>query len=802
MTRDSVVPPLTYVESEQTYCTTCAKIYSGLSEIDALSRYGRTSYWHQIYRWSIRPASPEVAAEVDTTKLTAIGEITRRLVNWYANERTLFTKVPHTVSTEYPFLVHRWDSLLKTIDSARRNFKKLTNYRNILTSGLFGKRSRVGEPKKYGGPKSFSFVFFKVLLPLVMEHHIKSRPKEVKHMTCILAQKYRCSPSIGIHIDDIEAITGKDSYLRNYFNSILCRTTLISSESSEPHRSCRGVTQECFDEVESVINELSNYRKRRILNLFDYIKDQGWEMGSALGSMDHEALEMSGFAHSVFLMRNELKASKKLDDVIATMKWYMEFGEVYQTSFEFKGATADRVRSIMLYRLLTVLAMPEDNDLQRKEKIRDMDALKLWIENALSINEGLGGLIKPDFSCYHDGTFYGIASCPSALHTAALVSYMLDGTAYGLSDAKRKNLINAFKVFRLTAVRYSTPSQINGGKPQYDNAVFIKHVPAFAYMAMKPGENGADVPLNKDLAEVRMFLRLYDHVPGTCEGKLNGYLCNGKISRNDYQNTLGSLEIMARVKTFASSVTSGPLQWYYQSEQSPSGHFTKQFGALSIHRRNDWAVTVKGFDKHVWDFENPERIDENLYGMYGSHGSMLIANNEESLGSKNVDRGWDWRKIPGTTVINVNFPDMLINSDRHYNPSKNAMAGGVFFRGSKSRTEKNGVFGMNFKQPTYDVEPSSPFYDVNFRFKKSMYFYDDMIVSLGSGIQYNGGQYEVHTTLFQDLMPQSSPSTTDEATSNVYRCNVGESLRKTSWSSLAMVILVDVNGNRYLTPSL
>ena len=798
-TRDLTVPPLTHIQSEQIYCTSCTKMHSGLSEADALFLYGRASHWQQIYRWNLTP-SPTVASVVDKTKLTALSEITQRLVNWYANENTVFTRIPRTVSAVDSLLMHRWDSLLDNIDSAHRNFQKLITFQNNFASGLFGKSSRLGKPNDYEGPKTFSFVFSKVLLPLALEHHIKSRCAEVEKAACLLAKRYTCSPCIGLDSNDIEAITGKDSHLKNYFKSVYCRSTTIISTESEMHPACPGATQICFYQVQSAINDFNNYRKTRLLKLFNYIKDQGWDKGSALGSMDHELLEMFGFAHSVFLMRKELKSAGKLNDIIGTMKWYTEFGEVYQTTFEFKGSSADRVRTVMLYRLITVLAMPEDDDIQKKEKTRDMDALKMWIVNALSINEGLGGLIKPDYTCYHDGTFYGAANCPSALHTAALISYMLEGTAYQLSRKIKVNLINALKVFRITAVRYSTPSQINGQIPKYDNAIFAEHVPAFAYMAMKPGQTKVNIftPLNEDLAQVRMFLRLYDHVSGTCTGRLNKHLCDGKVSRSDYFNTLGSLQIMDKVKTVASKVTIGPLQWFYGAEQSQNGHWTKQFGALSIHRRGDWAVSIKGFDKYVWDYENPLGRNGNFYGMYSSHGAMLVANSEQALSSKKVDQGWDWRKIPGTTVINVNFQDMLIKSDRHYNPAKDAMAGGVFFQGSKSSKEGNGVFGMNFQQPQYDVEPDSPFHRINFRFKKSVYFYDDIIVSLGSNIQYSGGRYEIHTTLFQDMMLETNPSSTDQQASNIFHCNGSTPLKQTSWSNMALVILVDVNGNRYI----
>ncbi|KAJ7348191.1 hypothetical protein OS493_039645, partial [Desmophyllum pertusum] len=90
-------------------------------------------------------------------------------------------------------------------------------------------------------------------------------------------------------------------------------------------------------------------------------------------------------------------------------------------------------------------------------------------------------------------------------------------------------------------------------------------------------------------------------------------------------------------------------------ESSPEGHWSKNFAALSVHRRKDWAVTVKGFNKFVWDFEGSTTgKTENAYGIFASHGSMLIANSEEELKAHDVKNGWDWTKIPGATTMSLN----------------------------------------------------------------------------------------------------------------------------------------------------
>ena len=58
----------------------------------------------------------------------------------------------------------------------------------------------------------------------------------------------------------------------------------------------------------------------------------------------------AGFMSAAFLLRKELQAAGKVPSYVATMKWYNDFGEVYQAPFEYAGTTADRMRTISLWR--------------------------------------------------------------------------------------------------------------------------------------------------------------------------------------------------------------------------------------------------------------------------------------------------------------------------------------------------------------------------------------------------------------------------------------------------------------------
>lgn len=74
--------------------------------------------------------------------------------------------------------------------------------------------------------------------------------------------------------------------------------------------------------------------------------------------------------------------------------------------------------ALMLCRMMIVLVMSSDTDEEKKAKLRDMDALVRWMNNAISENEGLAGVIKPDFTGFHHKGFYGSAYVPQALHDA------------------------------------------------------------------------------------------------------------------------------------------------------------------------------------------------------------------------------------------------------------------------------------------------------------------------------------------------------------------------------------------------
>ena len=58
----------------------------------------------------------------------------------------------------------------------------------------------------------------------------------------------------------------------------------------------------------------------------------------------------AGYMNSVYLLKQVLQDAGKKENYVATMKWYSDFGEVYQGPFEYAGTTADRMRTISIFR--------------------------------------------------------------------------------------------------------------------------------------------------------------------------------------------------------------------------------------------------------------------------------------------------------------------------------------------------------------------------------------------------------------------------------------------------------------------
>jgi len=78
------------------------------------------------------------------------------------------------------------------------------------------------------------------------------------------------------------------------------------------------------------------------------------------------------------------------------------------------------------------------------------------------------------------------------------------------------------------------------------------------------------------------------------------------------------------------------------------------------------------------------------------------------------------------------------------------MAGGLTLVGGGDYS--TGIFGMEFSQPPYRFPTGSFELDINFSFKKSVFFADYVIICLGTGITFSNSSPNI-TQVTSDLSP-------------------------------------------------
>ncbi|MDE2800165.1 MAG: chondroitinase family polysaccharide lyase [Gemmatimonadota bacterium] len=486
----------------------------------------------------------------------------------------------------------------------------------------------------------------------------------------------------------------------------------------------------------------------RTLDVFDYLHDQGWADGSGVGAMHHEFLRVAGYAHAVYLMRDILKDTERLERELATLKWFSMFGELYEDP-QVPGANADFIRSVAMYRLLCILMMDDS-----PEKVANMRCYIAWLNNALSIAPGWLDTIKPDFVGFHHRGIYASGYAPNAFHVASVLVYLLHDTPFAVADDKRDNLKQALLTSRIMANTYDISMAVNGRFPR-NTAVATKLLPAYMYVALSYS------PVDAELSGAFMQLWKPD------SQLLIEDLFERVSVRLMYLHTPGAMQMMA---DFAEAG--------YAPAAPPSGHWTLPYGALSIHRRGDWMVSMKGWGKYVWDYESSGR--NNPLGRYLSYGTMLIYANGDPVGreaSGIVRDGWDWSMWPGTTVIRLSH-EQIKHEGRDRNFSDETFVGGVNLEG------QNGVFALKLHDTRFDT---------SFRAVKTVFCFDDVLVCLGSDIENDDGGHATVTPLFQAAISEDRSTEVNGASVGAIPYAFSGMAGQTTW-------LMDSLGNGYVVP--
>ena len=452
----------------------------------------------------------------------------------------------------------------------------------------------------------------------------------------------------------------------------------------------------------------SEKARQRFLDFIDHVHDQGWAAGSLMGSSYGDTLRISGYVHAVYILRDYLKAQGRLKRELATLHYQISMGATYRAPTH-AGANADELRTVLLHRLLYVL-MLEDSP----EKVRDMECLLRWADAALSIAPGYGDTIKPDGTVFHHATAYASAYGNNAMLMSSLTYWLLHDTRFALSAEAGANLKRALLNLRFMAGTYHFPMGVSGRWP-FSSAAMVPTTAALAYLA--------DALDDEELGGA--FARLWKPNLPAFQRAFRG--CAPRIY---WANSPGALPWLLDAAQ------------RYKPEPDPQGHRALPYAAMSFHRRRGWVASVRGWSQYVWHYEASGR--ENRYGRYSSYGMLQIFAQGEPTNPADSgyrENGWDWLRPPGATVIRVPLADLATSTVKPRQHTNDPFVGGV------ALGQLHGVWAMRFADPHYET---------SFRFRKSVFFVDETLVCLGSGISNDDRAHPTETVLYQTALPADS----------------------------------------------
>lgn len=422
-----------------------------------------------------------------------------------------------------------------------------------------------------------------------------------------------------------------------------------------------------------------------LLLMFDHLVEQGWVDGSGQGALHHLGYSVRELFRGLYAARELLASTGRLKTARDLMAWYSGTGRVFEEMVTHPSV--DTYNTQLEGMLMSSLLHPSP-----EAQHRLLSGLGAWVEASLRPRAGIEPIFKEDGSFFHHQGHYP-AYANGGLRGLGPVLFALANTPYAPGTEELGTLKKALLAYRFYSNIYHWPRSISGRHP---NGTWELNEEAF-YWISKAFPGGPD----PDLAAA--YLRL---------------------SRNEAH--------AARLRGDG-----------FEAEAPPLGTLTMPWAGLTAHRRGNWLALVRGHSRYLWSHETYRGA--NLYGRYLSHGTLELlhrGNPVTPAASGFTLEGWDWYHLPGATnpvgdrdylradIRNLDdvsgFEEMLL--------SRETFNGGV-------TGPEGGMHGLSLHG--HDK------YGDDLRARKTVTFFGDWILCLGSGITAEQLPYPIHTTLFQ-----------------------------------------------------
>jgi len=436
---------------------------------------------------------------------------------------------------------------------------------------------------------------------------------------------------------------------------------------------------------------------RLYIDLLDYMEDQGWSYGSGMGALHHLGYNLTDYYSACLLMKDVIKEHDRLTRTFQTMYWFSGLGRTLERPEQLPVSNIDVFNTLLGSMLSTALILDDGT-----EKMRYLEHLSKWLSHNVKPNLAITGAFKPDGAVFHHGTLYP-AYGVGGYNGLTPIIYALSQTQFQIDQEAHQ----AFKANMLMMHYYTNPTRwpisISGRHPTGNWR--IPDMP-YAYMALAGSPDGQDT-VDRQMAAV--------------------YLRVNKNKNHPYTKKFEALGISPAVY--------------------PSMHHTLNFGLLDIHRRNDWLLTIKGHNRYIVSHESYPHA--NVFGRYSSYGQLEVLYPEDHahITSNFKDEGWDWNRIPGTTILNVPL-DLLradIKNVDDFSGVEEMLLTDQLFAGGVQLNQQ-GLFAMKLRgHDKYDMG--------SFGATKSWFTFDSLVVALGSDITNNIDEHPTETVLFQNYLP-------------------------------------------------
>lgn len=397
---------------------------------------------------------------------------------------------------------------------------------------------------------------------------------------------------------------------------------------------------------------------------------------------------------------------KRQAGLIAEIKKIIEFDRVYRTPVEInKAVNSDYIYNALPHIFLLALHNPDEN-----QAVKDLRAISDYISRCTAYVPGPRDALKPDGTGFHHNTHYN--GYMYSYQTWVKYMHALAGTAFHVSEDAYRRMRKAVISEYLMATTGDNDKNHN-----YANSLAGRHP-----------FDGNNIAFSRDL-----FKKLAEVGGDFCQDKFDPELAayyNAIFRSDSYKG-----------------VEARNLDGFYQFNYSPA----------AIYRSGNWVATMRCPTSKFWGGEIYDKT--NRFGRYQSHGTLEVLYDGDMASSGYMDYpdsksnetgGWDWNVVPGATTVHyTDWKAMLPNGndkDRFDQRTK-----GTDFAGALAWNDC-GIFAAEFIQG--DEWGSRRFTPTNLCFHKSVFAFDGILLSLGTGIGAEGDypdEWITATNLFQSI---------------------------------------------------